>query len=331
APIAALTGLALNAAGQLAELGDAESLDPSEVQEGTMERAILAEAALTAVQTLDLHPEQEEGISSDMRDYVMRAAPTIKKVAPRVMGAMMEPALRIALSSLQTYNEKGVSGAEAFGDQTGEPFRLNITYSADIDRPGDRDTEAFVSGLKTAMSHEGFFDIISAGGRFAGRGLTAAARVGLPLLAQMMNEGGAQEFAEADPAAPTAALSSSDLAKRALVGEAALQALIKLPPHVLEEEGFFDTIADVIRRIAPVVVKVAPSVISNLSTAIGAVFKAANGKGEATFSEAAAPQPSGRRGLVPKRSFAGLRGGQNGNRDGFLGKVQDWDANQSGN
>lgn len=71
----------------------------------------------------------------------------------------MEPALRIALSSLQTYNEKGVSGAEAFGDQTGEPFRLNITYSADIDRPGDRDTEAFVSGLKTAMSHgqEGAF------------------------------------------------------------------------------------------------------------------------------------------------------------------------------
>lgn len=63
-----------------------------------------------------------------------------------------------------------------------------------------------------------------------------------------MNEGGAQESAEADPTAPTAALSSSDLAKRALVGEAALQALIKLPPHVLEEEGFFDTIADVIRE-----------------------------------------------------------------------------------
>lgn len=78
-------------------------------------------------------------------------------------------------------------------------------------------------------------------------------------------------------------------------------------------------------------VKVAPSVIRNLSPAIGAVFKAANGKGEATFSEAA-PQPSGRKGLAPKRSFGGLRGGQqNGHRDGFLGKVQDWDANRSGN
>ncbi|KAL9010457.1 MAG: hypothetical protein Q9173_004607 [Seirophora scorigena] len=340
APIGALAGLALNAASKLAETGDAESFDPFEVQEGTMERAILAEAALTAIQTLDMHPEQEEGIFSDMKDYVMRAAPTIKKVAPRVMGAMMEPALRIALSSLHNYNEKGSSGAEAFGDQTGEPFRLNITYSADIDRPGDRDTEAFVSGLKNAMSHgqegafgdqeseEGFFDIISAGVRFAGRGLTTAARVGLPLLAQMMNEG-AQESAEADAAAaPTAALSSSDLAKRALVGEAALQALIKLPPQVLEEEGFFDSIADVVKRIAPVVVKVAPSVIGNLSPAIGALFKAAaNSKGEATFAAAA---PSGRKSLAPKRSSTGLRGGPDGNRDDFLSKVQGWHANQNG-
>ncbi|KAI4089329.1 MAG: hypothetical protein LQ344_005461 [Seirophora lacunosa] len=231
APIAALTGLALNAAGQLAELGDAESLDPSEVQEGTMERAILAEAALTAVQTLDLHPEQEEGTRHGSHDGA-RAAHRLELLADlQREGRQRRGSLWRSNRGAVPFKYHLLGGhRQAWG-----PRHRSIRL-----RPQDRHEPR---NLKKA-----FFDIISAGVRFAGRRLTAAARVGLPLLAQMMNEGGAQESAEADPTAPTAALSSSDLAKRALVGEAALQALIKLPPHVLEEEGFFDTIADVIRE-----------------------------------------------------------------------------------
>ena len=295
-----------------------------------MERAILAEAALTAIQRMDLHPEDQESIFSDMKDYVMKAAPTIKKVAPRVMGAMMEPALRIALSSLHKYNEQGHSGAEAFEDP--EPLRLNVTYSNAIDQRGDRNAEAFLQGLQNSMkqgqeafdgeSEEGFFDIVTAGVRLAGNGLFPLARFGLPILAKMV--GDSAESAEAESAAP-AALSSNDLAKRALVGEAALQALMKLPPQKLEEEGFFDFISDAVKKIAPIVVKVAPAVISNLSPTIGGIIKAATGQ-EAAFATADAAALR-QRPLSAKRSVSNLRRKAGGND--FLTKVQDWHGGAS--
>ena len=329
APIGALAGFALNAAGKLAESAEAESFDPSEAHEGTMERAILAEAALTAIQTMDLHPDDQESIFSDMKDYVMKAAPTIKKVAPRVMGAMMEPALRIAMNSLHNYNQRSGSGTEAFEDQSGEPFRLNITYSSKIDQKGDARQDAFVRGLQNSLkqgqealdpeSEEGFFDIVKAGVSYVGKGVIAGARVGLPILAQMM--GDSAESIEAESAAP-AALSSQDLAKRALVGEAALQALMKLPPQTLEEEGFFDTIMGVVKTIAPVVVKVAPTVISNLSPTIGGLIKAATGQ-EAAFATTTTPALHPRS-LNTKRSISRLRKRPSGNN--LLTKVQDWDG-----
>lgn len=332
APIGALAGLALNAAGKLAESTDAESFDPSEAQEGTMERAILAEAALTAVQKMDLHPDDQESIFSDMKDYVMKAAPTIKKVAPRVMGAMMEPALRITLNSLHNYNEQGHSGAEAFEDQNSEPFRLNVTYSNAIDQRGGRNAEAFLQGLTTSMkqgqeafdgeSEEGFFDLITAGVRFAGKGLIAGARVGLPILAKMVDNNA--ESIEAGSAAPST-LSSTDLAKRALVGEAALQAIMKLPPQRLQEEGFFDVISHAVKKIAPIVVKVAPTVISNLSPTIGGIIKAATGQ-EAAFAGSAAPT-MGQRSLSAKRSISSLQ--RKAGANDFLTKVQDWHADKA--
>jgi hypothetical protein len=49
---------------------------------------------------MNLTPDEQESIFSDMKDTVMRALPAVKKVAPHIMGAMMEPALRIALDSL---------------------------------------------------------------------------------------------------------------------------------------------------------------------------------------------------------------------------------------
>ncbi|KAL8685127.1 MAG: hypothetical protein Q9218_007964, partial [Villophora microphyllina] len=255
APIGALAGMALNAAGKLAESADAESFDPSEAQRGAMERAILAEATLTAIQNMDLHPDHQESIFSDMKDYVMDAVPTIKKVAPHVLGAMMEPALRIALSSLQNYNQKGAAGSEAFETPRAEPFRLNIAYSGEIDQRGDRTTEAFIKGLESVMSQDqesmgdeesadAFIDIVKAGLRIGKKGLVEGAKVGLPILLDMITKraSGTESTEAGNPASTTIPIEG--LAKRALVGEAALQAIMKLPPHVLEEEGFFDEIVN---------------------------------------------------------------------------------------
>ena len=104
-------------------------------------------------------------------------------------------------------------------------------------------------------SEESFFDVISAGIRFAGQGISAVAQHGLPLLVGAF--GGAESL-EAESTFPTQpqAFSADDLAHRALVAEAALQAVMKLPPKQLEEEGFFDFISNAVKTIAPVAMKV---------------------------------------------------------------------------
>ena len=110
----------------------------------------------------------------------------------------------------------------------------------------------------------------------AGKGLAFVAEKGLPLLAQVLKAESA-EAAEATEASPTG-LSADDLSKRALAGDAALQALMKIPPHRLEEEGLFDVVADVIKKVAPVMMKVAPTVISNISPTVARLLKGMTGQ-----------------------------------------------------
>ena len=170
----------------------------------------------------------------------MKNAPAVKKVAPVVLGAMMEPAMRMALNSLHNYNQKSMTGAEAFEDHEREPILLRTHYSAAIDQPTDRRTDAFIHGVQKAIMHgqestfdadseEGFFDTIKAGARLAGKGLVTAGKFGLPLLAKAVEgaeSAGAESFDGASvthAAQVTAAgLPAQDLAERALVGEAAL-------------------------------------------------------------------------------------------------------------
>lgn len=346
-PIGALAGLALNAAGKLAESADAESggLDTStaNVHEGSMERAVLAEAALTAVQTMNLNPADEESIFSDMKDYITKAAPTIKKVAPHIMGAMMEPALRVAMDSLHKYNEKGLTGAEALEDEaTAEPFRYTAVKS---NQRGDLKAEAFINGVHRTLtqgqesldseSEEGFFDFICSAVRTAAPVVSSAAKVGLPILAKVLSSAAGAESLE-DSTAPTGPvnLSSQHLAKRAIAGEAALQALMKLPPKRLEEEGFFDVIGSVIKTVAPVVMKVAPTVISAINPTVGKILKAATGQ-ESTFvngsgmskgrssNTAATVPPGAPKALARKQSRYALSQEVGSNND-FLGKVKSY-------
>ena len=247
------------------------------------------------------------------------------------MGAMMEPALRIAVDSLHTYNQKGLNSAEGLYDDQ-EPFRNPVTYSAQIDKKADHNTEAFVAGLQNALQHgqesglddgseEGFMDLFKAGARLAGKGLSVAAKHGLPILAQVLAPSGA-ESAEADGAAPSiGGISSEDLAKRAVAGEAALQALMKIDPHRLEEEGFFTSIVSAVKKIAPVVMKVAPSVISNISPTIGGILKAATGQ-ESTF----ASDQTTRRLVSRKQSHLTLR--KKPSHNDFLLKVKTFHDNR---
>ena len=329
-PVGALAGFALNAAGKLAESADAESAtDGQDLHEGSMERAIMAEAALSTIQSMELHPELEESIFSDMKETVMKALPVIRKAAPHVMGAMMEPALRIALDSLHKHNQKAGAGAESFEGSGPKPFRPTLAYSGAIDQPADRHAEAFLDYLHTAMnqsaqestmdgeSEEAFMDIIKAGIRFAGKGVLTVAQHGLPILVDALaNQHGAEAF-EADSSSTTSQAFSADaLANRALVAEAALQAVMKLPPQQLQEEGFFDFISDAVKTIAPIAMKMAPVVAGAINPTVGKLVGGFLGQESATVGESA---PRNRRRLAapPKltqrKSLASLRQQSNAN------------------
>ena len=329
-PIGALAGFALNAASNLtAESMDAESaMDGSTMHEGSMERAILAEATLSALQSAQLPPGLEESIFSDMKDAVMKALPVVRKAAPHIMGAMMEPALKIALDSLHNYNQRAANGAESFEAATSEPFRPTVLYSSDIDNPADHQTEAFLGLVQASLqqnlqesamdgdSEEGFFDVIKAGVRFAGKGVLAAVKHGLPILVDVMKQsGGAESFEDQPSSGPAARLLAADpLAQRALVADAALKAVMSVPPEQLQEEGFFDFIGSAIKTIAPIAMKVAPVVVGAINPRVGKIVKKVLNQ-ESTYTDDSTIYGStvsrriGNQGLSAKRSLHALRGG----------------------
>ena len=90
---------------------------------------------------------------------------------------------------------------------------------------------------------------------------------------------------------------------------------MKLPPQHLEEEGFFDVIAGAVKKIAPVVLEAAPSVLDKISPTVGSIFRAAAGQesievGEGRMARRLGgpldPQPQ--RPVLRKKSSMMLRG-----------------------
>ena len=348
APIGALAGFALNAAGNLAASKAESALDSPILHEGSMERAILAEAALMAIQSTEMSQHVEESIFTDMKDSVMKVLPTIRKAAPHVMGAMMEPALRMALDSLQQYNTKIASSAESFTGSSADQIRPTFLYSPAIDEPADHRAEAFLAYVHAAMSRnlqesaidgdseEAWTDILKAGVRFAGQGVLAAAKHGLPILVQAL--GSRTESSLEDPTIPggtNQGLSADALAQQAVVAEAALQAVMKLPPEQLQEEGFFDFLGAAVKTIAPIAMKVAPAVASAIHPVAGGIvssllkqesFTGNGGYSTGRETDLTLPvpreeeRPKGR--LAKQRSLAAIRDNRNGTGAGSSAERQ---------
>ena len=301
-PISALLSGALNAAGKLCESAVTEGApaDAQTAQQGSIERAILAEATLTALQSMELSPDVEESLFTDMRDTVMKALPTVRKAAPQVLGAMMEPALRLALNSLHNYNATAATGAESLEATTAKQFRSNVVYTNVIDQPTGRQGEQFLDLLQASLernkeesamdddSAESLIDVLRAGLRIGGQGISIAAKVGLPLLLQGLSSG-AESIEEGPAADESRVLSADALAHRAVVAEAALQAVMKQSPQYLQEEGFFDGLINGIQRIAPVVMPILPDVFSAVTPIVGGVLKKVVGQ-ESTMAGNAADQ-----------------------------------------
>ena len=256
-----------------------------------------------------------------MKDAVAKAMPTVRKVAPHVIGAMMEPALRLALDSLHKYNQQSSGGAEGF--EVTEPFQAPV-YSAAFGHAQTATTEAFIQSLHGAMhqssqealdaeSQNSFLDSVEAAAFSADKGLLAVANTGLLTLANGLPAEGAESSEEGADLTTSQALSADALATRAVVAEAALQAVMKLPAHQLQEEGLLGNIGGFFQKIAPTVMKVAPTIVSAINpTASNIVGGIAGALGGLFGTSSATESGSFRRrqpvkGLRPRRSLATLR------------------------
>jgi len=315
-PVGALASVAISAAGKLAESHTgAESFgDPTE---GVAERAILAEAAFTAMMKMDKQKLAEEGFFDDMRKVISRVGSVVKNVAPKVLDVVAEPTLRLALDALQ----KGPhGGAEGFYAPTGGALisggapapggaRRPHTGGArkSLHLAADSGSEAFMARLAAASSEdsEGFFDFL---GGIASKAIKSpvlmeVAKNGLPLLQHILTE------SDIGDEAPPVMAPMEGLRERAVLGEAALQAAMKAPQHILEEEGFFDIMASVVRKVGPVVMKAAPQIIKAVGPVVSGIIKQGSG------AESLAVPRSGLRKIPSNVSLRGDASGFGANGD----------------
>ncbi|KAI5802969.1 hypothetical protein EDC01DRAFT_786657 [Geopyxis carbonaria] len=176
--------------------------------------------------------------------------------------------------------------ARSYAGSTGGRYKVNtrraipaFSYGSTLSVPG---MESFGAEGEEAEDAEGFFDdfgkILKTGIKFAaplaGNALSFATPFMGPLGAPIgvlgsLALGAAGKFA-AESAFDTESFgdgSSNDgqgLAERAILGEAALQAVMRLPRETLEEEGFFEVMQSVARKLAPVVKRAAPHVLNHI-------------------------------------------------------------------
>ena len=288
-PYGAVAGIAINAAGQLlAKSSGAESL--IEKSEISVERAILAEATLSAIQSgaLGKNRELHERILQDIKSKAATALPVIRKVVDQVMGTMLEPALKIALQSLRRYNTKQQSGQEGF--VVLPPTELPITeYTEAVGDQKDQKIEAFIGRLNKSLqknlqesvvsgdTQEAFRDIFKAG-LHLGSGVLGVAKQGLPILVDYLNKyAGAEAFGDQIGILPVDQYHTAfQLAKRAVAADAALQAVLDRPASQFQE-GFIDSIINVVKTVAPVVIKAAPAVAKAIDPAMGKVVSSVFG------------------------------------------------------
>ena len=269
-PVAAIGSVALGALGNMCESSfdhNTESIvpsgTPSRALDGCAQRAVLCEAALQTVQKLDPASAEASKILCHMEATYHALEPTLK-VAPKLHDALMGPALKMAIDDL----------TRPRAPESGIRLRKQLIDDHNTESFTDIDTKNFADALISSPSlvvhgEEAFFDFL---GGFIGKGLgfvtpllKEGAKFGLGKLVEAVS-GSAESAFDSDPVTET-------LFKRAIMGEAALQAITKFGPNKLEalplydendhisRESFFDSFKTIVQDIGRKVVATAPAVI----------------------------------------------------------------------
>ncbi|KAK7745143.1 hypothetical protein SLS62_009942 [Diatrype stigma] len=263
-PAGALAGVALNAAGQLMAhaTGTESILAETYTYQGVAECSILREASIAGLTYLGNEKCLEEGIFDTMADIMKNIAPTVKAVAPKLLDAVAEPLLRLAIHKL---NE----GTEAGSDPP--PIRDTREDEANtkgFGPPLAENQKHFVAALSKALEEadasrfSGYLTTESTAGTVVNKGLSNVA----PFVGSAAHRG-LQRAVSGTEDYMTDKFAFDGLAERSAVGECALRALVSMDAtqqsRVLTE-GFFDAMVDVIARYGPAIIKTAPAVIGAL-------------------------------------------------------------------
>ncbi|KAK3934471.1 hypothetical protein QBC46DRAFT_454165 [Diplogelasinospora grovesii] len=332
-PISAVAGAALNAvstacAESAYDGGSSSSSSSSstttagasgllaKASQGTAERAVVAEAALQAVLSMDGQTELSQKILGDMAQIYKTMARDVKLIAPKLTQGLLSGAYRMAVDKHQP---RGLASGRS-------PLKLpSGAESAAESADGGPESEfvaAMLASTRVVEGEEAFFDflgpLIHDGLRVAKPLLREGAKVGFGLLNRALAGSAVAESSFDDPDIKAAEL----VTKRAIVAESALQAVMKLRQQELnavkipgegeggQEEAFFNFVKSAAQKIGAVVKETAPAVIKAvLPIVVDAVTKKQPGN---------APAVSGQNTLTS--TISSSKNGYNAsNRNGGLG------------
>lgn len=270
-PIAAIAGTAI---GTLAGRTESAYDDPQEAAKAAADRAVLAEAALQTV--LKMEPNESlVKVIGHMEECYKSYAPNVKHLAPKLAPVILDAAQQI--------NANGEYNAlNSRPRPTLPPRRLRTDGAESAFGVSDFTAALLQREVQPLVGEEGFFDglgsAISSGLRIAKPWLAKGAKLGLSLLNDHLS---AESAFDSTPSVSAEAIQAAELVtQRAILGEAALQALDKLnkndlakvrvvhdplaPAAVGGEEGFFSGFTSVVQKISGAVKKHAPGVIKTI-------------------------------------------------------------------
>ncbi|KAL6235095.1 hypothetical protein BDW75DRAFT_251112 [Aspergillus navahoensis] len=297
------------------------------------QRAILAEAALAAVQQMSPRLRQNEHVFNTITQVVIEFLPTIQQAGSTVINSAQEPILRLALDEVINSGKRSGRSASipSLRQSRGPAGRRSLGLSGrkaqfvDALSEGARDerTERFVSNIASdALSDDAEVkweslnipkrlqstsSIIEAGKKQPSMVGPLLVSKGQKQQQQQITLHNLHELMEMDLQDDEFPLSIECLPLRAVVAEAALQAILRIQQQDLEDEDLLDTMRDVIRKHGPTVVKVAPAVIRKVApvfTAIateGEEYAREKGRGEYGYTGKYASKQGTRREGSPQR------------------------------
>jgi len=269
--LGALAGVALNVLGKSAEnyTEDSEAdVGPEATMaevDGVVQRALLGEAALQSLISLPADKLKKEKVHSIMAQELKKYALICRRCRPFVHKAILPTVVEFSLDALSKAGD-----TEAAVDNISPDELTALGYTSESSDESDAQGPEAENVFTEFLASQGTADAEVSLGKLGNilkkgfqQGLPILEKVaihGLPLLLSMVetDTGETSESTEAETPAPEL----EGLTERAMLGEAALQATMKISSETLHgEEGFFDKFAHILPMLTPAILRHGPKLI----------------------------------------------------------------------